>query len=113
MVFRIWIVCRLTTRIVPLSVNGLVTCAARAGIELVSIERPRVTALHWKSMSETELATPETKRSALGDEIVGRINQFATISETHAQLARIFLSPEHRIAADLILSWMRDAGMLR
>lgn len=62
-------------------------------------------------MGETELATPETKRSALGDEIVGRINRLATISETPAHLARIFLSPEHRIAADLILVWMREAGM--
>jgi allantoate deiminase len=62
-------------------------------------------------MGETEVATPETKRSALGDDIVGRINQLATISETHAHLARIFLSPEHRIAADLILAWMREAGM--
>ncbi|MEH2515906.1 allantoate deiminase [Bradyrhizobium sp. AZCC 1610] len=47
----------------------------------------------------------------LGDEIVSRINQLGTISETGEHLARIFLSPEHRIAADLILSWMRDAGM--
>src|SRR3954469_1310685 len=47
----------------------------------------------------------------LGEEIVGRINQLGTISETGEHLARIFLSPEHQIAADLILSWMRDAGM--
>jgi allantoate deiminase len=47
----------------------------------------------------------------LGDEIVSRINQLGTISETPEHLARIFLSPEHRIAADLIMSWMRDAGM--
>ena len=47
----------------------------------------------------------------LGDEIVSRINQLGMISETPEHLARIFLSPEHRIAADLILSWMRDAGM--
>jgi allantoate deiminase len=47
----------------------------------------------------------------LGDEIVSRINQLGTISETAENLTRIFLSPEHRIAADLILSWMRDAGM--
>ena len=47
----------------------------------------------------------------LGDEIVSRINQLGVISETPEHLARIFLSPEHRIAADLILSWMRDAGM--
>jgi allantoate deiminase len=47
----------------------------------------------------------------LGDEIVSRINQLGTISETPEHLARIFLSPEHRIAAGLILSWMKDAGM--
>jgi allantoate deiminase len=47
----------------------------------------------------------------LGKEIVSRISQLAAISETPEHLARIFLSPEHRIAADLILSWMKDAGM--
>lgn len=46
-----------------------------------------------------------------GDDIVARINQLGTISETSEHLARVFLSPEHRIAADLILSWMKDAGM--
>ena len=59
-------------------------------------------------MSKTELAAGS---ATLGDEIVGRINRLATISETPEHLARIFLSPEHRAAADLILSWMRDAGM--
>jgi allantoate deiminase len=49
--------------------------------------------------------------SPLGDEIVGRINRLGAISEAPAQLTRIFLSPEHRTAAELILSWMRDAGM--
>src|SRR5947199_5951799 len=62
-------------------------------------------------MRDTEAATGGTTRSGLGDEIVSRINQLGTISETPEYLARIFLSPEHRIAADLILSWMRDAGM--
>jgi allantoate deiminase len=62
-------------------------------------------------MSETELALSGSSRPALGDEIVGRINQLATISETPEQLARVFLSPEHRVAADLILVWMREAGM--
>jgi allantoate deiminase len=47
----------------------------------------------------------------LGDEIVSRINQLGAISETGGQLVRVFLSPEHRKAADLILSWMREAGM--
>lgn len=47
----------------------------------------------------------------LGDEIVSRINQLGAISETPENLTRIFLSPEHRIAADLLTSWMKDAGM--
>jgi allantoate deiminase len=49
--------------------------------------------------------------SSLGDEIVGRINQLAAISETPQHLARIFLTKEHRAAAELILDWMRSAGM--
>jgi allantoate deiminase len=62
-------------------------------------------------MSETKAAIDATTRSRLGDEIVSRINQLGAISETPEHLARIFLSPEHRIAADLILAWMKDAGM--
>src|SRR5580692_4876720 len=49
--------------------------------------------------------------SSLGDEVVGRINELAAISETPEHLARVFLTPEHRAAADLIMSWMRSAGM--
>lgn len=48
---------------------------------------------------------------SLGDEIVRRIDALAAISETTAGLTRIFLTPEHRAAADLLLGWMRDAGM--
>ncbi len=48
---------------------------------------------------------------SLGDEIVGRINRLGAISETPEHLARVFLSKEHRAAADLILAWMREAGM--
>src|SRR5258708_18493730 len=62
-------------------------------------------------MSETAVASPETQRSALADEIGGRINAVAAISETPEHLARIFLSPQHRQAADLLLVWMREAGM--
>src|SRR6202051_3898341 len=47
----------------------------------------------------------------LGDEIVGRINELAAISETPEHLTRLCLTREHRAAADLILSWMREAGM--
>jgi allantoate deiminase len=47
----------------------------------------------------------------LGKEIVGRIDRLGTISETAEHLARIFLTPQHRAAADLILGWMLEAGM--
>jgi allantoate deiminase len=62
-------------------------------------------------MSETETGIAGLKTVSLGDEIVGRINELANISETPGQLTRIFLTEQHRGAADLILSWMRDAGM--
>ena len=61
-------------------------------------------------MNETQTASGAA-RSPLGDQIVSRINQLGAISETSEHLARIFLSPEHRIAADLLMSWMKDAGM--
>jgi allantoate deiminase len=73
---------------------------------------------------ETEIAKSEKIKSEkmkseklvpgntlLGDEIVGRIAALAAISETPDNLTRIFLTPEHLAAAELILSWMRGAGM--
>jgi allantoate deiminase len=62
-------------------------------------------------MSEMKEATAGPQHASLGDEIVGRINELAAISETPEHLARIFLTKEHRAAADLILGWMRSAGM--
>ena len=50
-------------------------------------------------------------QNSLGDEIVSRINELAAISETPGHLTRIFLTREHRAAAELLLSWMRTAGM--
>src|SRR5882757_7915525 len=52
-----------------------------------------------------------TERPKLGDLIVGRIDELAAISEAPTHLARIFLTAQHRAAADLLLSWMREAGM--
>jgi len=51
------------------------------------------------------------ENSLLGSTIVTRINQLAAISASPEQLERIFLSPEHRTAADQLLGWMREAGM--
>src|SRR4030081_3817298 len=48
---------------------------------------------------------------SLGQEIVRRIDALSAISETPDHLTRIFLTIEHRAAADLLLSWMREAGM--
>ena len=62
-------------------------------------------------MSELETRIVTRENASLGDEIVGRINELAAISETPENLTRIFLSNEHRAAADLVLSWMRAAGM--
>jgi allantoate deiminase len=62
-------------------------------------------------MSEKNAATAGRPALPLGDEIVGRINRLAAISETPDNLTRIFLTPEHRAAADLIMAWMVQAGM--
>src|ERR1700692_4914996 len=62
-------------------------------------------------MSEMTAETAGHQSSSLGDEIVDRINRLGNISETAEHLARVFLTPEHRAAADLILTWMRDAGL--
>jgi allantoate deiminase len=62
-------------------------------------------------MNKINAESARREASPLGDEIVGRINRLGAISETPAHLTRIFLTPEHRAAADLILTWMRDAGM--
>src|SRR5712671_6260655 len=62
-------------------------------------------------MSEMKEPDAGPRRASLGDEIVARINELAPISETPEHLTRIFLTKEHRAAADLILGWMRDAGM--
>ncbi|SFL86525.1 allantoate deiminase [Bradyrhizobium sp. NFR13] len=48
---------------------------------------------------------------SLGGEIVERINALAAISEVPGNITRIFLTPEHRAAAELIIGWMQAAGM--
>ena len=62
-------------------------------------------------MSEMNAASSGHQTASLGNEIVGRIDKLAAISETPEHLARIFLTKEHRAAADLMLDWMRSAGM--
>src|ERR1700728_4633864 len=49
--------------------------------------------------------------AAFGDENVGRIKGLGEISEVPEHLPGFFLTRDHRAAADLILTWMRSAGM--
>lgn len=51
------------------------------------------------------------QRTSLGEEILRRIDVLGAISEEVGKLTRIYLSKELREAADLILGWMREAGM--
>ena len=48
---------------------------------------------------------------SLGETIVARIDALAAISETPDAITRIFLSPQHRAAAEILMAWMREAGM--
>jgi allantoate deiminase len=57
------------------------------------------------------MAQAATGNAVLGEDVVRRINALAAISETPGQLTRIFLTSEHRAAADLLLQWMKAAGM--
>jgi allantoate deiminase len=48
----------------------------------------------------------------LGAGIVRRIDALAALSEAPDNLTRVFLSEQHRAAAELLTSWMQQAGML-
>jgi allantoate deiminase len=54
--------------------------------------------------------TPDMAGS-MGAAIVDRLTKLATVSDEEGGLTRLYLSPAHRKAADLVLEWMRDAGM--
>jgi allantoate deiminase len=62
-------------------------------------------------MNDTNAEMAGLGKMSLGREIVGRINALAAISAELEHLTRIFLTREHRAAADLILGWMREGGM--
>jgi allantoate deiminase len=47
----------------------------------------------------------------MGEAISGRLAELAALSDESGRLTRLYLSPSHRRATDLIAYWMRDAGM--
>jgi len=57
------------------------------------------------------IAGTADQSASLGEEIVRRINELGAISEDAEGLTRIYLTRELRAAADLIMGWMREAGM--
>jgi allantoate deiminase len=47
----------------------------------------------------------------MGSGICRRVDELAAISEDAGRLTRTFLSPEQMRASDLVIGWMREAGM--
>jgi len=45
------------------------------------------------------------------DSLMNRLAELATVTDTPGALTRLFLSPAHRRAIQLIEGWMRDAGL--
>src|SRR4051812_32061406 len=56
-------------------------------------------------------AFSESEIEALGLRAEAMVNALATISAEPARLVRLFLTPEHRRAADQVAEWMRAAGL--
>jgi allantoate deiminase len=55
-------------------------------------------------------ANPDASAS-MGEAISARLTSLAAFSDEDGTLTRLYLSPAHRKAADLVIGWMRDAGM--
>lgn len=55
--------------------------------------------------------TASERYRALAEPIAARIEALAAITEMPGGLTRRYLTPEHKRAAELVLGWMREAGM--
>jgi allantoate deiminase len=49
--------------------------------------------------------------AALGERADAMLTELAAITAEPGRLTRLYLTPEHRRAADLVAAWMRDAGL--
>src|SRR6478672_4748914 len=56
-------------------------------------------------------AFSQSEIDALGARAERMVNELGTISSEPDRLVRLFLSPEHRRAADRVSAWMRVAGL--
>jgi allantoate deiminase len=62
------------------------------------------TGVSFTSFSQSEI-------DALGARAETMVNSLGTVSAEPDRLVRLFLTPEHRRAADRVADWMRDAGL--
>ncbi|MBZ0140906.1 MAG: hypothetical protein K8H87_14215, partial [Pseudorhodoplanes sp.] len=60
-------------------------------------------------MNAISLSTRDIE--TLGRRAEAMIETLGAISAEPDRLVRLFLTPEHRRAADLVAQWMREAGM--
>ncbi|UEM23649.1 allantoate amidohydrolase [Skermanella mucosa] len=77
--------------------------------------------IHNTPEQEFETALAQVERIALlrlqqmgpspGRALMDRLDRFAAISAEPDALTRLFLTPEHRAAADRLMAWMTEAGM--
>lgn len=58
-----------------------------------------------------KVGTAGARTESPGSKIISRIDELGRISETPDALTRLYLSAEHRRAADLIMGWLAEAGM--
>lgn len=59
------------------------------------------------AMNRPQSPTP----GAMGEAIVGRLAELAKLTDEDGALTRLYLSPAHRSAANVVMRWMRAAGM--
>ena len=64
-------------------------------------------------MTDTSLINngPLPEAGEAGAEIMARADAIAAFNEGARGVTRRFLTSEHRAAAEMIMGWMRDAGM--
>lgn len=54
---------------------------------------------------------PTQRQPSFGADISARLDELAALSSDADKLTRLYLSPAHRAAVDLVLGWMTAAGM--
>jgi allantoate deiminase len=68
--------------------------------------------LDWIFVKERpSFQMPRRPRHTLAARIMSRLDQLAGITSTPGEITRLYLTREHRAAAELVAGWMREAGL--